>query len=285
MSANQIPTEPSVAIAVLDEWQPPAPPTNLIFDDGEPLETNRHRIAMNLLIRSVNQALAQRSDFFAGGNMFVYYSRDQAMNRDFRGPDFFVALGVDSNRDRQGWVVWEEGGRYPDVIVELLSASTASTDRGVKKNLYEQVFKTQNYFLFDPFNSNSLIGWRLEAGRYQPLQRDERGWLWCEMLELWLGTWEGANEREPPVGSCSWLRFYDPQGNLVPLPEELAQAQAEQERQRADQEQQRAEQEQQRAEQEQQRAEQEQQRAEQAEHQLANLLTRLRAQGIDPDQI
>lgn len=37
------------------EWQPPMPPTDLIFDDGEPLESNRHRIAMNLLICSLKQ--------------------------------------------------------------------------------------------------------------------------------------------------------------------------------------------------------------------------------------
>ena len=29
-------------------WEPPMPPTDLIFDDGEPLETNRHRNAMNV---------------------------------------------------------------------------------------------------------------------------------------------------------------------------------------------------------------------------------------------
>nr|WP_322505530.1 hypothetical protein [Chroococcidiopsis cubana] len=46
---------------------------------------------------------------------------------------FFVALDVDGSRERQGWVVWEEDGRYPDVIVELLSPSTAKVDRGVKK--------------------------------------------------------------------------------------------------------------------------------------------------------
>ncbi|MBW4573861.1 MAG: hypothetical protein KME08_01100 [Aphanothece sp. CMT-3BRIN-NPC111] len=31
-------------------WEPPMPPTDLIFDDGEPLESNRHRVAMNVLI-------------------------------------------------------------------------------------------------------------------------------------------------------------------------------------------------------------------------------------------
>jgi hypothetical protein len=28
-------------------WEAPSPPTDLIFDDGVPLESNRHRIAMN----------------------------------------------------------------------------------------------------------------------------------------------------------------------------------------------------------------------------------------------
>jgi Uma2 family endonuclease len=220
------------------DWQPSPPPTDLIFDDGEPLETNRHRIAMNVLIDSTLQALKQRSDFFAGGNMFVYYSRDQAMNRDSRGPNFFVALDVDGSRERQGWVVWEENGRYPDVIVELLSSSTAAVDRSVKKTLYERTFRTPDYFIFDPFDPNSLQGWHLEPGRgYQPLQPNDRGWLWCETLQLWLGIWEGSIRREPPTGTCHWLRLYDASGNLVQLPEEIAQ----QAQQRAEQEHQRAE--------------------------------------------
>ncbi|MEX0267904.1 hypothetical protein AB3R30_02060 [Leptolyngbyaceae cyanobacterium UHCC 1019] len=44
-----------------EDWAPLAPPTDLIFDDGEPLESNRHRIAMNVLIRSVkHQSQASR---------------------------------------------------------------------------------------------------------------------------------------------------------------------------------------------------------------------------------
>lgn len=261
------PTDLAFAQADLPDWQPPPPPTDLIFDDGEPLESNRHRIAMNVLIRSTQQALIERSDYFAGGNMFVYYSRDQAMNRDFRGPDFLAVLGVDGNRERQGWVVWEEGGRYPDVIVELLSPSTAAVDRGVKKDLYEQVFRTPDYFIFDPFNPDSLQGWHLHPGSgYRPLEPNQQGWVWCETLHLWLGTWEGSIDREPGTGTCHWLRFYRTDGSLVPLPEEAAQQQAEQERQRAEQERQ--------------RAEQERQRAEQAEQRLSVLMERLQQQGI-----
>jgi Uma2 family endonuclease len=81
--------------------------------------------------------------------------------------------------------LWEEGGRYPDVIVELLSSSTAEVDQGSKKDLYEQVFRTRDYFVFDPFAANSLLGWHLNLDRgYQALAPNERGWLWCKSLKL-----------------------------------------------------------------------------------------------------
>ncbi|MBV8887169.1 MAG: Uma2 family endonuclease, partial [Chroococcidiopsidaceae cyanobacterium CP_BM_RX_35] len=150
--------------------------------------------------------MRDRDDYFVGGNMFVYYSSAQVRNKDFRGPDFFVVLGVDGRTDRQGWVVWEENGHYPDVILELMSSSTAKADKGVKKDIYEQIFRTPDYYVFDPFDSNSLRGWHLDANqRYQPLTPNEWGWLWCQRLGLWLGTWEGTIERVEAV----WLRFYD----------------------------------------------------------------------------
>ncbi|MEQ9357017.1 Uma2 family endonuclease [Coleofasciculus chthonoplastes] len=208
----------STPVSAVD-WEPPVPPTNLIFDDGEPLESNRHRIAMNALIRSMLVAMANRRDYFVGGNMFIYYSSQQIRNRDFRGPDFFVVLNVDGESEREGWVVWEENGRYPDVIIELMSPSTAAIDIGVKKDIYEQTFRTPDYYVFNPFEPESLQGWRLDWERgYQELNPNPQGWLWCQRLGLWLGTWEGTIEDKPGI----WLRFYDQQGNLVLLPEEAA---------------------------------------------------------------
>jgi Uma2 family endonuclease len=218
------------------------PPTDLIFDDGEPLETHRHRIAMNVLIASAHGALTEREDYFTGGNMFVYFSSEQARNRDFRGPDFFVVLDVDPNpnRERQGWVVWEEGGRYPDVIVELTSGSTAREDYGRKKEIYERVFRTRDYFVYHPFDPQSLQGWHLGGRGYEDIPRGDRGWLWCDTLGVWLGVEEGTVQRE----TAPWLRFFRPDGSLILLPEEEVQ----QERQRAEVERQRAEVERQRAE-------------------------------------
>jgi Uma2 family endonuclease len=230
---NAVPQQTTIELA---DWQPPLPPTDLIFDDGEPLETNQHRVAMNVLIRSYQQYRTDRTDFYVGGNMFIYYSSTQVKNRDFRGPDFFVVLDVDGQRERQGWVVWEEEGRYPDVVVELMSPSTAKVDLGIKKQLYDRVFKTQDYFVYNPFDATSLLGWH-RHDTYQEIAPDDRGWLWCETLGLWLGTWSGTIDRE----QASWLRFYDPTGSLVLLPEEAAQQQAESEAQRAESEAQRAE--------------------------------------------
>ncbi len=35
-------------------------------------------------------------------------------------------------------------GKYPDLIIELLSESTATTDRNLKKSLYQDRFRTQS---------------------------------------------------------------------------------------------------------------------------------------------
>jgi Uma2 family endonuclease len=252
------------------EWPIILPPDyqDLIFDDGEPLESNRHRLYMNVLIRSMAQGLAERKPYFVGGNMFIYYSSQQVKNRDFRGPDFFVVLDVEDNKDRLGWVVWEEAGRYPDVIIELMSPSTRHTDTGIKKTIYGDIFRTSDYYVFDPFEPSSLQGWHLDLDQgYQPLMPNAQGQLWSKRLNLWVGPWQGKIEGL----EVTWLRFFDPKGDLVLLPEELAQQQAELAQQQAGLAQQQAELAEQKAEQEYQRAE--------------RLAAKLRELGLDPSTI
>jgi hypothetical protein len=274
---------------------------NLPYDDGVPLETNRHRLAMGTLIDSVGPALLklrQRLDFFAGGNMFIHYLDPYTRKAKFIGPDFFVMLKVDGSYPRKSWNVVREGGHYPDVVVELLSETTTKNDLDTKKTFYEQVFKTAEYFVFDPYNPDSLQGWRLVKRRYQALSPNSQGWLWSKKLSLWLGPWEGAFD---PLGLeyASWLRFYDAKGQLALLPQELAQQQAAQAQQQAAQAQQQAAQAQQQAAQAQQQVKQVQQEAEQAQQQVKQvqqeaeqarlraeqLAQRLRALGINPDDL
>jgi hypothetical protein len=129
------------------------------------------------------------------------------------------------------------------MILELLSPSTAKGDRTTKKDIYERTFHTPEYFCYDPA-THDLEGWRLAAGaRYQPIVANEHGWLWCEQLQLWLGTWQGTYLALEGV----WPRFYDQEGRLVPNHFEWKQHQEEAARQRADAAHQRADAERQRA--------------------------------------
>jgi len=62
-----------------------------------------------------------------------------------------------------------------------------------------------------------LYGWRLGEGvAYHSLLPNERGWLWSEELQVWLGEWEGEYERVSSI----WLRFYNGSDQLVPTGEE-----------------------------------------------------------------
>jgi Uma2 family endonuclease len=251
------------------EWQDLARlPTELPYSDGEPMESSWHVDNSSLFKASYIAAAAQQghsNDVFIGTNMFVYYSLLQVRNQDYKGPDIFIVKNVDGSRSRLYWATWDEDGRFPDVIVELLSPSTEENDLGFKKTLYEQTFKTPEYFCADA-DVERLLGWRLSkrTKKYQPIQPDERGWLWSAQLELWLGRWHGRYMND----ERTWLRLYHPDGSLVLLPEEA--------------ERQRAEAEHQRAEHAEQRAEIEYKRAERATHRIAELqaeLERLRGNG------
>jgi hypothetical protein len=135
---------------------------------------------------------------------------------------------VPAHRLRPYWAVWEEGGRFPNLIIELLSPKTAKVDRTIKKSIYEKVFRTHEFFCYDP-RTEKLQGWRLRGERYEEIQPNDKGWMWCEELGLWLGTWRGEYEGRPGV----WPRFYDEAGKLVPTFAEAAERKARREIKRA----------------------------------------------------
>jgi Uma2 family endonuclease len=268
------PREPRMMMVPIDPSLEPdwdvldAITANLPDNDGEPLESPWHVAQIGLLIAMLYCRFRGRTDFFAGGNMFIYYDLKQALNRNYRGPDFFFVNDVDGTAPRTRWIVWQEHGRFPDVIVELLSPTTAVEDRTTKRQIYERIFRTPEYFLFDP-DTDELEGFRLNAKRrYRAIKADERGWLWSEQLGLWLGRWEGTYLNV----TGTWIRFYDTDGRLVPFGEEV-------EKQRANLEKHRADKEKRRADKEKQRADQEKQRADAAEVELARLKEQLAGQG------
>ncbi len=213
-----------VTLAALAELGVELPPTEdeLPYDDGMPMESQRHAIQLQLLMDPLRLYWTDRHDVFVGGNMFVYFSLDQVRNQDFRGPDFFVALGV-PKRERKSWVVWQEG-KGPDVVIELLSDSTAAHDKGEKKLIYQDRLRVPEYFWFDPF-SGECAGFTLRAGVYVPIARDAQERLFSQQLDLVVVQWEGIYQEL----SARWLRWATVTGVLLPTPQEAL----EQEQQRA----------------------------------------------------
>lgn len=237
----------------------------LQYSDGEPMENDFHVLQMFLLIETLEMAWAGR-DCFAGGNMFLHFRVDDALrgvrNR-FRGPDVLVAVGVPnrSQRPRKSWVVWEEG-KPPDVVIEVLSASTAAEDLGEKKRVYQDEVRVPEYYCFDP-ESLEIFGFRLADRRYEPIAPDAAGRYPSRGLGLMLGVWEGEYYRWP----SHWLRWFTTEGELLPTGAEDARATTMRLRAEAG------------------RARKAEAERERAEAERERLAARLRALGVDPDQI
>jgi Uma2 family endonuclease len=64
----------------------------------------------------------------------------------------------------------------PDLVVEILSASTALYDRGDKLRAYER-FGVQEAWLIDPYGPSGTLFYQLEDGLYVPMPVDNDGWL------------------------------------------------------------------------------------------------------------
>jgi len=253
----------------LNEPKVPSLPTqdDLPSCDGVPMETERHRLQMELLINSLKPWFTQSNQGYVSGNMFVYFSPNQVKNEDFKGPDVFVVRDV-GKQERKSWVVWEEG-KPPDIVIELLSQTTAKEDKGKKKRIYQEKLKVPEYYWFDPHNSGDFQGFFLTQSKpsktqvYEPIAPDTQNRLVSKSLGLALTCWHGVYEGV----TATWLRWETLTGELLPTPQEVRDVQT------------------QHAKAEAQRANLEAQRANIAEQRAERLAQLLREQGIDPNKI
>jgi Uma2 family endonuclease len=159
-------------------------------------ETDWHRILMTALLQTLDAWYAKNKKVYVSGNLLIFY--EQGNKRKHVSPDVFVVKGVAKN-PRPNFLVWEEK-KAPDVVIELTSSSTRREDLKKKFDLYQDVLKVQEYFLFDPrgdYLKPPLRGYRLVRGKYEPIEAVQ-GRLPSRVLDLHL---ERAGEE---------LRLYDP---------------------------------------------------------------------------
>ncbi|HIK15821.1 MAG TPA: Uma2 family endonuclease [Leptolyngbyaceae cyanobacterium M33_DOE_097] len=263
------------------QTDPPLPPKetlptmyDLPSEDPEEsgLPDEFHDLQPQLLSATLRLSNYASDNFFTGTDLNLYYDIRHPLW--YKRPDWFLALGVprlyDGTDLRLSYVLWQEGVS-PFVIVELLSPGTETEDLGqtqreadqppTKWQVYEQILRVPYYIVFDRY-TDQLRAFGLDKGSYQELPLPEQK-LWIPELNLGLGIWQGTYQGV----TRSWLRWYDEHEQWIPTEAETAQ------------------QEHQRAERERQRAEQAETQLEQERQQRQQLIERLRAKGIDPDDL
>lgn len=189
--------------------------------DGKPMaETDVHIEQIIYLRTALQHHFRHRPDVYVSGNILVYYS--QGDPSAVVSPDILVVKGVEKKR-RRTYKTWKEGGKAPDVVMEVTARKTQFEDTFTKFNIYEQVLQAREYFQHDPtgdYLQPRLQGYRLVGGKYEPIEGAEEGRLHSQELGLDLVDEEG------------FLRLYNPTtGERLRTPEEEAEA-----RQRAEEE-------------------------------------------------
>src|SRR5262245_33225096 len=187
------------------------PPRKVVYptSDGKPMaETDDHRELMVDLIETKKAHFIDEPNVYVSGNLLMYYVAGDP--RRHVSPDVFVVFGVPKH-NRDYYLVWQEG-KSPDVVFELTSKSTRREDQITKLELYRDIWKLKEYFLFDPhgdYLKPRMQGYRLRAGRYTRIRPvDDR--LPSQLLGLHLEQ----NGKE--------LRLYNPATGLwLSTPKEL----------------------------------------------------------------
>jgi Uma2 family endonuclease len=178
--------------------------------DGKPMgETGVHVDVLVAVLGMLRRHYAQLPRVAVLGDMFLYYEEGDPSK--VVCPDVFVTLNVPSNTKRRTFKLWEEGNG-PEFVIEITSKKTRKEDLHKKFDLYRDVLRVREYFLFDPLEEYlepSLQGFKLVEGRYDPIPWVGAG-LFSEVLGLRL-------ERD-----AMDLRFFNPStGRRIPTSEEL----------------------------------------------------------------
>src|SRR5690242_11794024 len=89
------------------------------ISDGKPMaESDKHADLMTYVKDALRAFFADRPEVYVSGNNFLYY--EQGNPRAVVSPDCYVAFGV-GMRQRDTYMVWKEGGKLPDVVIEITS--------------------------------------------------------------------------------------------------------------------------------------------------------------------
>jgi len=233
--------------------------SHIVIEDDTPVDNFQSEKQQRLLVEPLYSSWSPNVSFIAAANVGLFYG----LNFDPIVPDAFLSLNVQmpsdwSQKKNRSYFVWEFG-KVPEVAIEIVSHRKGN-ELDSKKADYARI-GVAYYAVFDPLqqlqraeelNGKMLQVWALTAGQYVEMAAP----FWLQTVNLGLTVWQGSFEEQ----ELTWLRWCDRQWQVIPTGAEDRDL----ERQRAEAERLRAEAERQRAD---------------------RLAERLRAMGVNPDEI
>ncbi|AFY45159.1 Uma2 family endonuclease [Nostoc sp. PCC 7107] len=203
-----------------------------------------------------------------GQDSGIYWRLTDPPEKGAEAPDWFYVPNVPPSLNgefRRSYVFWQEL-IAPLIVLEFVSGNgEEERDKTPYKGkfwIYENIIRPPYYGIYE-VRKASVEVYQLIANHYEKMLPNDRGRYAIPPIGVELGIWQGRYQNV----ELPWLRWWDEQGNLLLIGDERAEA------------------ERQLVEIERQRAEAERQRAEIAEQENARLRERLRALGIDPDNL
>ena len=165
--------------------------------DGEPMaETEKHRKVMIDVIDILDQHFQHVPDVHVSGNLLLYY--EEGNPRKSVSPDVFMVRGL-SKKELRVYKTWEQPPTL-DFVLELASPSTFRRDFNEKKELYQNILRVKEYFIYDPYGEiePDFIGFRLVGEVYEEMEF-VNGRLLSETLGLALEARDGVLRLYNPV--------------------------------------------------------------------------------------
>jgi Uma2 family endonuclease len=129
--------------------------------DGQPMADNTKQFEWIVVIKENLELLfADNPDVFVAGDLLWYPV--EGSNTIRRAPDTMVAFGRPKGH-RGSYLQWIEENIPPQVVFEILSPGNTLKEMAQKLRFYDR-YGVEEYYLYDP-DKNDLTGWlRSESG-------------------------------------------------------------------------------------------------------------------------
>jgi hypothetical protein len=189
--------------------------SHIVIEDDTPVDNFQSAKQQRLLVEPLYASWSPGIPFIADANIGLFYS----LKQDPLVPDAFLSLHLQmpndwSQKQNRSYFVWEFG-KVPEVCLEIVS-NRQGNELDSKKAAYARM-GIAYYVVFDPLqqlqredelNGQLLKVWALTAGQYVDMPEP----FWLQAVGLGLTVWQGTFEEQ----TSAWLRWCDREGQVIP---------------------------------------------------------------------